>query len=158
MKAINSYLIEKLKINKDTVSKDTKNNLKKGDYIGIFSFDELDNKISVYSPMKFFTYENNSLIYTNLFGQRVIKAEVFVNSEGYYEYNSNKFETIGLYLNVDDSIELINAIINGEDYSGFFDKHTDTSKLDKLKVIVNSNDLKKFQSAKYHQENDTLNK
>ena len=148
MKNIGSYITEKLKINRDVVSSDESKRPSEGDsFITLNAVKMFTNSPSLIfgkSPVSNAHIENGTIEYT--YESKTVKMNVYVNSNGYYESNSEadglEFVSVVLPLNeAEDIIENLNENNLLETAEQVFDKKHDWLFVDNLNYY---NDVKDF--------------
>ena len=101
---LNSYIVEKLHLNKDTKIPYT---LSTGEYMFCMSLRLWGNELEfkIYNPFKCIKFSEEEIEYKTDAG-RDVKLQIFLNSNGYYEMKkSNNY--IGVFLPVKEGLNLL---------------------------------------------------
>lgn len=134
MKEITAYIIEKLKINKDTCKRDSKHYFDVGDPIfGVsLHLPESDKYLAGIYEYTFKDYSNNKLTIKTLTKPELISFPIEINSndifeQSYQAQSKKEFNHTNIYLNRYDIVKFIHEIIdtdieNKEKLYNYFDK------------------------------------
>jgi len=155
MKQLNNYIIEKLHLNKD-IEKIDHTSFKQGDIIFHFfiyltkSTIEINKKYSL-QLFKFHHYDENDRICfidnrEQITDKYSWENNKFINSNGYIEYKDNE-TYYSIYLNKDDSLELLQNIIDEKEslskiVSDYFDENDKIPS--KLKLVNDKSQINTF--------------
>lgn len=108
MRDLNLYILEKLKINKDT---HVNRGFSRGEYFTSVSIN-IDHgilEIKVYKPFKVLQFKENSISYKTDKGD-IVTQDIFLNSNEYYQMRINNFNAV--FLSLDDGKNFVNEKIN----------------------------------------------
>lgn len=106
MKDLSNILLEKLKINKDT--KILPPIFSKGEYMFVMSLKLWGKELEfrIYHPFECINFNQNKIKYKTSAGKE-IEQEIFLNSNNYYEVKIKKNDYIGVFLKIDDGLNLL---------------------------------------------------
>jgi len=116
MKDFNTYIIEKLKISKNTkIDK----SFKKGDKMVCVSLHNINSSkldLKIYAPFKVLSFTGDNITFKAIYKTKksdiVTQDEVYLNSNGYYQVKIKELEAVFLHEN--EAIEFLNNTIHSK--------------------------------------------